>query len=117
MKADGKLLALLLLLLSLVVIAPMLEHGYPLNHSVHFNLSWAFQYQKQFFAGQFYPRWLEYSNFGFGNPTFAFYPPLSMVATLPFRLFGLGLGGSLIATMALAAGFLGWGLYTYSRYF
>ncbi len=95
----------------------MLERNYPLNHSTHFNLSWAFQYQKQFFAGQFYPRWLEYSNFGFGNATFAFYPPLSMVATLPFRFLGLGLGGSLIASMALAIVFLGWGMYTYSRYF
>ena len=117
MKGDGKLLALLLLLLSIVAIAPMLEYGYPLNHSAPFNLSWAFQYQKQFFAGQFYPRWLEYSNFGFGNPTFAFYPPLCMVATLPFRLLGLGLVGSLIGSMALAIVFLGWGLYTYSRYF
>ncbi|MGB7519635.1 MAG: hypothetical protein WA896_08390 [Spirulinaceae cyanobacterium] len=116
-KTERKLLAFLLILLSLVAIAPMLEGNYPLNHSTHFNLSWAFQYQKQFFGGQFYPRWLEYSNFGFGNATFAFYPPICMVATLPFRFLGLGLAGSLIGSMALAIGFLGWGLYTYARYF
>ncbi|MDC0834587.1 hypothetical protein POG22_16480 [Geitlerinema sp. CS-897] len=98
-------------------IAPMLERSYPLTHSTHFNLIWAFQYQRQFFSGQFYPRWLEFSNFGFGNATFVFYPPLSMVATLPFRMMGLGVVGSLIASMAAAIALLGIGLYRLTRRF
>jgi hypothetical protein len=102
---------------ALLVIAPMLVRNYPIGHSTKFNLSWAFQYQQQFFGGQFYPRWLESSNFGFGNATFAFYPPLCMVMTLPFRLLGFGLLGSLIASMWLAGVILGLGLYLYSRRF
>ena len=98
----------------LIATAPMLERSYPITHSTHFNLSWALQYQYQFFAGQAYPRWLEFSNFGFGNATFVFYPPLCMVATLPFRALGLGLVGSLIASMALAMLVFGGGLYRYS---
>ncbi|MGC9505137.1 hypothetical protein [Baaleninema sp.] len=98
-------------------IAPMLERSYPITHSTHFNLSWAFQYQRQFFSGQFYPRWLEFSNFGFGNATFVFYPPLSMVATLPFRMLGLGLAGSLIGSMAAAVALFGGGLYRLARRF
>ncbi|MEN9232280.1 MAG: hypothetical protein Q6L68_15390, partial [Thermostichus sp. DG02_5_bins_236] len=90
---------------------PMLRHGYPMTHSTQFNLSWAFQYQRQFFGGQFYPRWLEFSNFGFGNATFAFYPPLCMVATLPFRLLGLQMPASLVASMGLALLVMGSGLY------
>ncbi|MEN9221005.1 MAG: hypothetical protein Q6M04_01060 [Thermostichus sp. BF3_bins_97] len=89
----------------------MLQQGYPSTHSTHFNLSWAFQYQRQFFGGQFYPRWLEFSNFGFGNATFAFYPPLCMVATLPFRMVGLAMPASLVASMGLAMGVFGAGLY------
>ncbi|MFP4653040.1 MAG: hypothetical protein ACLFM4_11530 [Phormidium sp.] len=95
----------------LVAIAPMLERSYPITHSTHFNLSWAIQYQHQFFSGQLYPRWLEFSNFGFGNATFAFYPPLCMLATLPFRALGWGLEGSLIGSMALAMAILAAGLY------
>jgi hypothetical protein len=95
----------------LVAIAPMLERSYPITHSTHFNLSWAIQYQHQFFSGQVYPRWLEFSNFGFGNATFAFYPPLCMLATLPFRALGWGLEGSLIGSMALALAVLAAGLY------
>ncbi|WP_159790265.1 hypothetical protein [Sodalinema gerasimenkoae] len=98
----------------LIATAPMLERSYPITHSTHFNLSWALQYQYQFFAGQPYPRWLEFSNFGFGNATFVFYPPLCMVATLPFRALGIGLAGSLIGSMALAMVVLAGGLYRYS---
>ncbi|MGQ9838062.1 MAG: hypothetical protein ACUVRV_08865 [Cyanobacteriota bacterium] len=90
---------------------PMLQQGYPITHSTQFNLSWAFQYQRQFFGGQFYPRWLEFSNFGFGNATFAFYPPLCMVATLPFRMLGLAMPESLVTSMGLALIVMGSGLY------
>lgn len=109
--------ALIFLMLTLVVVAPALERSYPITHSTHFNLSWAFQYQRQFFAGQFYPRWLEFSNFGFGNATFAFYPPLPFTATLPFRALGAGIAGSLIGSMGLAAAVLGAGLYRYAYRF
>ncbi len=95
----------------LALLWPMLQRGYPITYSTQFNLSWAFQYQRQFFGGQFYPRWLEYSNFGYGNPTFAFYPPLCMVTTLPFRLLGLDMPGSLVASMGLAMAVFGLGLY------
>jgi hypothetical protein len=105
------------LAITLSVLLPMLQQGYPSTHSTHFNLSWGFQYQEQFTQGQFYPRWLEFSNFGFGNATFAFYPPLCMVTILPFRLLGLDLGSALVASMGLAIGILGLGLYQYSRCF
>lgn len=94
---------------------PMIRGDYPITHSTHFNLSWGFQYQYQFLSGQWYPRWLEFSNFGFGNATFAFYPPLCMVATLPFRLLGFDLAGSLVGSMGLALALLGLGLYGYAR--
>lgn len=107
----------LIVILAIVAISPMMWNGYPKTHSTAFNLGWLVQYQRQFFAGQFYPRWLEFSNFGFGNATFAFYPPLCVVATLPFRALGLGVGGSLVASMALAIALFGGGLYRYTRCF
>jgi hypothetical protein len=113
--AAASLLALFLPIA--YVVRPMLEQGYPMTHSTHFNFMWAFQFQRQFFAGQIYPRWLEYSNFGFGNATFAFYPPMCMYATLPFRWLGMALPESLIASMALAVGWFCLGLYRYGRAF
>jgi hypothetical protein len=115
LRQSGLLVGLALLAGVLALLWPMLQQGYPMTHSTHYNLSWAFQYQRQFFGGQFYPRWLEYSNFGYGNPTFAFYPPLCMVATLPFRALGLDLPGSLVASMGLAMAVFGLGLYVLLR--
>ncbi len=100
-----------------VAIAPLLKKGYPLGHDAFFHLSWVFQYQHQFLSGQFYPRWLEFSNFGLGSPTFAFYPPLSVVATLPFRLLGFDFTASLIAAVVLAISLFALGLYCYARCF
>lgn len=115
LRQPKLLVALALLTGVLALLWPMLQRGYPITHSTHFNLSWAFQYQRQFFGGQFYPRWLEYSNFGYGNPTFAFYAPLCMVAPLPFRLLGLDMPGSLVASMGLAMAVFGLGLYVLLR--
>ena len=115
LRQPKLLVGLALLTGVLALLWPMLQRGYPITHSTHFNLSWAFQYQRQFFGRQFYPRWLEYSNFGYGNPTFAFYPPLCMVAPLPFRLLGLDMPGSLVASMGLAMAVFGLGLYVLLR--
>ena len=101
----------------LVTIAPLIEQDYPLTHSTHFNLSWVFQYQTQFLAGQFYPRWLEYSNFGFGNATFVFYPPWSMVATLPFAALRWSVSASLWGSMLLALLIFALGIYQYAGLF
>lgn len=101
----------------LVTIAPMLEQDYPINHSSHFNLSWAFQYQRQFFGGQVYPRWLEYSNFGFGNATFVFYPPLSFAATLLFAALHWSVSSSLVGSMAMALLMFSLGFYGYATCF
>lgn len=108
------LIGLLLVGIATIATIPMLLHSYPITHSTQFNLSWAFQYQRQFWSGQVYPRWLEFSNFSFGNATFVFYPPMLMIATLPFNLLGMDVPASLVGSMVLAAFTLAWGIYIYA---
>ncbi|MEL7085026.1 MAG: hypothetical protein AAGM36_11065 [Cyanobacteria bacterium J06597_1] len=108
---------LLLVAIAATVITPMAIADYPITHSTQFNLSWVFQYQAQVDGGQWYPRWLEYSNYGFGNPTFAFYPPLCMVATLPFHIMGVDIAASLVASMGLAVLVFVVGIFRYARSF
>jgi hypothetical protein len=102
-------------MMAIAAILPMFWRGYPITHSTHFNLSWLFQYQHQFRGGQIYPRWLEYSNFGFGNATFAFYPPMFAIATLPFAFLGMDLPSTLIGSMVLACWVMGWGIWQYAK--
>ncbi|MEL7476866.1 MAG: hypothetical protein AAGJ55_11655, partial [Cyanobacteria bacterium J06555_12] len=107
----------MLVAIAATVITPMAIADYPITHSTQFNLSWVFQYQAQVDGGQWYPRWLEYSNYGFGNPTFAFYPPLCMVATLPFHIMGVDIAASLVASMGLAVLVFVVGIFRYARSF
>ncbi len=98
-----------------IVMAPMVRHGYPHTHSLHFNMMWAFQFSQQWFAGQLYPRWLEGSYFGLGNPTFVFYPPLCMWAIIPFAAWGLSTSQTLTGSMVLATLVRGVGSYWAGR--
>ncbi|MBD2188946.1 6-pyruvoyl-tetrahydropterin synthase-related protein [Pseudanabaena mucicola] len=104
--------------ISIIAMMPMLLHSYPMAHSTAYDFSWIFQYQRQFFAGQIYPRWLEFSHFGFGNPTFVFYPSTWALATLPFSLVGMDVPTSLVGSMVLASLTLAVGVYLYAaQYF
>jgi len=101
--------ALWLALGSLVIMTPMFIKNYPYTHSYPWNMSWAFQYSRQFLGGQFYPRWLESSWLSLGSPTFVFYPPLCMVAILPFAW--LPTSWALVGSMVLAVWIRGIGFY------
>lgn len=93
----------------------MVRNGYTINHSTHFNLSWAFQFQREVLAGNPYPRWLDISNFGFGNATFVFYPPMCMFAPLPFHWLGFDVASSLVGSMWMALLTFSFGLYRCCR--
>jgi hypothetical protein len=68
---------LVLLVATLVLMAPTLVVGTTLSHSSQFNLMWAQQFAEQIQAGVLYPRWLPQSFEQLGSPAFYFYPPLA----------------------------------------
>ena len=43
---------------------------------LHIHINWLQHFSQQFNEGIFYPRWLAGTNYGYGSPTFVFYPPL-----------------------------------------
>ncbi|MGC2112229.1 MAG: hypothetical protein WA655_22110 [Candidatus Korobacteraceae bacterium] len=94
-----------LLAAATVVIAPYLLRGYTVGHDTGFHMSWWLEMAGLFRQGILHARWAPLAYYGYGEPAFLFYPPLSLhfggllTLLLPFRL-ALGVYVWLVALLS-----------------
>jgi len=104
---------LLLALATVIINWKMIRDGFNGLGDLLWHITWIQHFSKQISEGIWYPRWLAGTNFGYGSPTFVFYPPLVYYIGSALKLIGLNIEQTMTALFSLGLFTSGLTFYIY----
>jgi uncharacterized membrane protein len=81
------------------------------SNDLKYHLIWLQHFYQQLTEGIIYPRWLAGDNYGYGSPTFVFYPPLIYYLGSLLKFIGLDTENAIISLFSLAIFLAGFNFY------
>ena len=109
-------IVVILAIATIIINCKMIKDGLNGNADIKWHLTWIQHFSKQLSEGILYPRWLAGTNYGYGSPTFVFYPPLAYYFGSFLRLSGLDAQDTLISLFSLALFLSGLTFYIYGKH-
>ncbi|ACB50778.1 putative membrane protein [Crocosphaera subtropica ATCC 51142] len=111
---EGIIVALLIIA-TIIINYKMIKDGINGKVDLKWHLTWIQHFSKQLSEGIWYPRWLAGTNYGYGSPTFVFYPPFVYYLGSFLKLTGLNTQDVVITLFSLALFLSGFTFYLYGR--
>lgn len=110
--------AVIVLLLAVATVAinlRMIRDGLNGLGDLLWHITWVQHFSKGIAEGIWYPRWLAGTNYGYGSPTFVFYPPLVYYIGSALKIAGLNIEQTMAALFSLGLFGAGLNFYIYAR--
>ena len=105
----------LLALVTVVVNSRMIFDGLNGVADLQWHVTWLQHFARGMEEGNLYPRWLGGTNFGYGSPTFMFYPPLVYYLGTALKTLGLSTEQAIVLLFCLGIFGCGAVMYGYQR--
>lgn len=105
----------LLILATIIINLKMIRDGLNGMTDMKLHIIWLQHFSKQFGEGILYPRWLAGTNYGYGSPTFVFYPPLVYYLGSLIKFSGVSIENNLIILYSLSLFLAGFNFYLFGH--
>ena len=110
------LLVAILIFATIILNWRMIRSGVNGMTDMRWHITWLQHFSQQLFEGIWYPRWLAGTNYGYGSPTFVFYPPLVYYLGSLVKFSGLSIENTLIFLYSLSLFLAGFNFYLFGRH-
>ncbi|MGB3693918.1 MAG: 6-pyruvoyl-tetrahydropterin synthase-related protein [Spirulinaceae cyanobacterium] len=110
------ILILGLILATILINLRMIRYGISGLGDFRWHITWIQHFSTQLREGIWYPRWLAGTNYGYGSPTFVFYPPLIYYLGSGLKLLGLNIDQTLAILFSTALFLSGLTFYIFARH-